>query len=155
MRNAFRYFSAACWDRKPMVSAKRPPSSRRWAAASKSCSPLAVHCATRLRRVLSGGRIEYFPVFVSRVGNAAEDILGFFEPAGRDDNHSNRITQISQRAADSDTLYCTVGRSGLDHQEIDVAVARHLTPRSGPEQNDAVWLRHLQNPAHDLVGQLD
>ena len=48
----------------------------------------------------SGGRIDYPPVLVSRVGDSADDVLAGLEPAGGDHDDIERIAQITKGLID-------------------------------------------------------
>src|SRR5258708_34157789 len=52
---------------------------------------------------------------------------------------------IAHGVTDLDAPLARVGRSRLDHQQIDVAVLRHLPRGCGTEQNDSVRPRYLKS----------
>jgi hypothetical protein len=66
-----------------------------------------------------------------------------------DDIH--RIANIAHGVQDLDSSLVGIRRGRFDHQQVYVAVLRHLPGSGGSKQNDPIRTRHREDAAHNLA----
>ena len=107
VRSAFKYFSTACWAWKTTMS-RNSGSAESRTVVLKSRSAFLIHSATSRRISSSGGLIENPAVFVRRIGDPADDVLGGLEPFRGDDDHVHRILDVPDGICDPEPLFMPV-----------------------------------------------
>src|ERR1017187_10627957 len=103
---------------------------------------------TNSRNTVSGGFIKDASVLVGRVGDAAKNVLGLFEALGGYYDDVDGISDVSQRPPDTDTLLASVRRVRLHDQQIDVAIAVHVSRGGGSEEDDPIGRGGCEDPPH-------
>src|SRR5271157_683973 len=72
------------------------------------------------------------------LGDSAEDVLGFLEPVGADDEDIERKAEAAERLVEPHSLIQSVGRRRGEDEQVDIAVASHLPGGRGAEEDDPV-----------------
>src|SRR5665647_3794093 len=125
--------------------APRPPLGR---LTRSSRSALASHSWASSRATWSGGLIDHPAILVSRVRDAADNVLGLLEARSAHHDHVDRHPDVAEHVAQTDALPSRVRDAVDHHQEVEVAVRSGRTCRHGPEHDDACRRRRRDEALH-------